>query len=293
MSDPQDYVLRIRCRDTVGIVAAVISLIATHGANVQELQETTQSDGADHVFFMRVVLRSAAGWPADEAEFAGAFAPMAKRFAMEWDLSPAARRMRVLIAVSRFDHCLNALLNQWRSGYWKAEPVGIVSNHPDLEPLARWHGIPYHHLPLPTPADKPRQEAQMMQVFRDTGAELFVLARYMQVLSDDMSRALQGRCINIHHSFLPSFKGGRPYHQAWARGVKLVGATAHYVTADLDEGPIIEQDVVRVDHTLSADDLAVVGREVESRVLAQALRWHVNRRVMLNGTKTVVFRGGL
>jgi formyltetrahydrofolate deformylase len=208
---------------------------------------------------------------------------------MEWRIDDAAKRDRVLIMVSRFDHCLNDLLYRYRTGALAIDIPAIVSNHSDLASLAEWHRIPFHHLPV-TAATKAAQEDKLMQLVDELGADLVVLARYMQVLSPDLCGRLRGRCINIHHSFLPSFKGAKPYHQAHARGVKLIGATAHYVTTDLDEGPIIEQAVERVDHTRTPEDLVAIGRDIESLVLAHAVRWHVERRVLLNGSKTVVFK---
>jgi formyltetrahydrofolate deformylase len=200
----------------------------------------------------------------------------------------------VLIAVSKHGHCLNHLLNQWHAGELPVDVVGVLSNHEDMRRMVDWYGIPYHHLPMPGPeaGGKPAQEARFLELVRSSGAELTVLARYMQVLSDDLCRQLDGRCINIHHSFLPSFKGAKPYHQAHARGVKVVGATAHYVTSDLDEGPIIEQDTVRVGHGLSGDGFVRIGKDVESVVLARAVHWHAEHRVLLNGRRTVVFRQG-
>jgi formyltetrahydrofolate deformylase len=195
--------------------------------------------------------------------------------------------MKVLIAVSKFGHCLNHLLNRWHADELPIDVVGVVSNHDDLRRMVDWYGIPYHL--LPTGADKPAQEARILRLVEDSGAQLTVLARYMQILSDDLCAKLSGRCINIHHSFLPSFKGARPYHQAHARGVKLVGATAHYVTAHLDEGPIIEQDAVRAGHALDVETLVRIGKDVESLVLARAVRWHAEHRVFLNGHRTVVF----
>jgi formyltetrahydrofolate deformylase len=206
---------------------------------------------------------------------------------MELALQPADQRMKVLLAVSKHGHCLNHLLNRWHSGELPIDVVGVVSNHEDMRRMVDWYGIPYHHLPMQ--GDKPAQEARFLEVIGQSGAALTVLARYMQVLSDDLCRSLEGRCINIHHSFLPSFKGAKPYHQAHARGVKVVGATAHYVTADLDEGPIIEQDTVRVSHGLSGEAFVRIGKDVESVVLARAVYWHAEHRVLLNGKRTVVF----
>jgi formyltetrahydrofolate deformylase len=203
-------------------------------------------------------------------------------------LHDLAKRQRVLIAVSKFDHCLIDLLHRHKIGEFDADIVGVVSNHEDARPLTEWHGIPFHHLAV-TPDTKPEQERQFLEIAEREQVDLIVLARYMQILSEDMCAALSGRCINIHHSFLPSFKGAKPYHRAYERGVKLIGATAHYVTTDLDEGPIIEQDVRRVTHAASAGEMIAIGRETEASVLARAVRWHLEHRVMLNGQKTVVF----
>ena len=207
---------------------------------------------------------------------------------MTWELRPASTAYRMLVMVSRFGHVLNDLLFRWKSGQVNADIVGIVSNHPDLEPMARSYGIPFHHIPV-TRETKAEAEAQLREVVAAHDVELIALARYMQVLSDDLCRDLGGRVINIHHSFLPSFKGAKPYHQAYARGVKVIGATAHYVTADLDEGPIIEQDIHRVDHRMDAEDLVAAGEEVESRVFARAVKWHCESRIILNVDRTVVF----
>src|SRR5205807_1688127 len=214
---------------------------------------------------------------------------IAARFAMRWAIHDAAYRPRVMIMVSKLDHCLNDLLYRYRIGALPMQPVAIASNHPDTRELASSYGIPFVHLPV-TDDTRAQQEAKLWSLIEDERAELVILARYMQVLSDALCRKLEGRAINIHHSFLPSFRGARPYHQAYERGVKLIGATAHYVTPDLDEGPIIEQEVARVDHTLGPDELTAVGREVECRALAHAVQWHVERRVLLNGDRTVVFR---
>jgi formyltetrahydrofolate deformylase len=206
---------------------------------------------------------------------------------MKLELHPAERRMKVLLAVSKHGHCLNHLLHQWHSGELPMDVVGVISNHEDLRRLVEWYGLPFHV--LPTAGGKAAQEAHFGEVITQSGAELTVLARYMQVLSDQMCRQLQGRCINIHHSFLPSFKGAKPYHQAHERGVKVVGATAHYVTSELDEGPIIEQETQRVTHALDADAFVRIGKDIENVVLARAVRWHAEHRVMLNGSRTVVF----
>jgi formyltetrahydrofolate deformylase len=225
----------------------------------------------------------------DEPDLLEDFTPLAREFGMDWHLYDPRQRPRVMILVSRAEHCLNDLLYRHRTGALPMDITAIVSNHPDLAHLAEWHAIPYHHLPV-TAATKPEQERQILDLAERTRTELVVLARYMQILSPELCRALAGRAINIHHSFLPGFRGAKPYHQAYARGVKLIGATAHYVTANLDEGPIIEQEVERVDHAHTPEQLAAVGRDIENIVLARAIHYHLERRVFLNGGKTVVLR---
>ena len=277
------FVLALTCPDRPGIVHAVSGLLVEHGGNILESQQF--DDLAENRFFLRV--RFDAEGSLEEVR--AAFTPVAERFGMTWELWDAAAPYRTLIMVSKFSHCLNDLLFRWSSGALQVDVVGVMSNHPDCETLVKSYGVPYHHVPV-TPATKADAEAQMLGLVASQGVDLVVLARYMQVLSDETCRALSGKAINIHHSFLPSFKGARPYHQAFDRGVKLVGATAHYVTGDLDEGPIIEQDVMRVDHRFDAAELAAAGRDVESQVLSRAVRWHAETRVLLNGSKTVVFR---
>jgi len=238
---------------------------------------------------MRVEFRDT-GAPARTAEqLRAGFAPVALGFGMTWGLVSATDRPRLLIAVSKGSHCLNDLLHRWHTGNLPVDIVGVVSNHPDLAAFTRWHDVPYHHLPVRADT-RAEQEAQLLALVEDTRADYLILARYMQVLSPTMAERLAGRCINIHHSFLPGFKGAQPYRRAHDRGVKLIGATAHFVTGDLDEGPIIEQDVERVDHRASEADLIRIGRDIEARVLARAVRWTAERRVLLNGIRTVVFR---
>ena len=284
---PTTYVLTLTCPDRAGIVHAVSGLLVEHAGNIVESQQF--DDLAEDRFFMRVTFQVDAGAEDDLASLREAFAPVAERWGMTWELWDASAPYRTLILVSKFSHCLNDLLFRWSSGSLQVDVVGVVSNHRDCEALATSYGVPFHHVPV-TPETKPDAEKQMLALVDDLDVDLVVLARYMQVLSDETCRALEGRAINIHHSFLPSFKGARPYHQAFDRGVKLVGATAHYVTADLDEGPIIEQDVMRVDHAYDAAELAAAGRDVESQVLSRAVRWHAETRVLRNGHKTVVFR---
>jgi formyltetrahydrofolate deformylase len=277
------YILKLSCAAAPGIVAAVTTALAAQGAN---LVETAQFwDRQSDRFFLRVAFLARAD---DEGGIFEALAPIKAQFEMEMTLAHTARKPRVLILVSRFDHALLHLLYQVRVGWLDAEVVGIASNHPDARRVAEQEGLPFHHVPV-TPDTKVEAEAKLLQLIEQTDTDLVVLARYMQVLSDDLSRALPGRVINIHHSFLPSFKGAKPYHQAHERGVKLIGATAHYVTADLDEGPIIEQEAERVAHSMTPDDLVAVGRDIESRVLARAVKMHLEGRVMLNGQRTVVF----
>jgi formyltetrahydrofolate deformylase len=286
LGDPP-FILTLSCRDAVGIVADVSGFLAAHGGFIVDSQQ--YADLETGRFFMRVAFVSGSGDPLALAPLQAAFAAVGSRHAMDWTLTDSAERQRLLIAVSKHGHCLNDLLHRWRTGALPVEVVGVVSNHGDMRALTEWHGIPYHHLPV-TPETRAAQEERLAALVAESNADFVVLARYMQVLSPELSRQLAGRCINIHHSFLPSFKGARPYHRAHARGVKLIGATAHYVTSDLDEGPIIEQAVERVDHRDSADDLIRIGRDVEAQVLARAVKWQAERRILLNGAKTVVFR---
>ena len=289
MTDPTDptYVLTLTCPDRAGIVHAVSGLLVEQRGNILESQQF--DDLAEDRFFMRVRF-AVGGADAETLErLRSAFAPVAERWGMTWELWDAGAPYKTLILVSRFSHCLNDLLFRWSNGSLQVDVVGVVSNHPDCERLVASYGVPYHHVPV-TADTKAEAEKRLLELVDREGVDLVVLARYMQVLSDDTCRRLAGKAINIHHSFLPSFKGARPYHQAFDRGVKLVGATAHYVTGDLDEGPIIEQDVIRVDHRFDAAELAAAGRDVEAVVLARAVRWHSEHRVLLNGTRTVVFR---
>jgi formyltetrahydrofolate deformylase len=281
-----DFVLTLLCPDTPGIVHAVSGFLLEHSGNIKESQQF--GDAETGQFFMRVRVETTD--PAVDLESLRAgFGSVADRFGMTWELWSAGAPYRTLIMVSRFGHCLNDLLFRTSTGALQIEIPAIVSNHRDFERLADSYGIAFHHIPV-TPDTKLQAEQRLLELVDELGIHLVVLARYMQVLSDSTCRALAGRAINIHHSFLPSFKGARPYHQAHQRGVKLIGATAHYVTSDLDEGPIIEQDVARVDHGFTAEQLVSTGRDVESQVLSRAVRWHSETRVMLNGSKTVVFR---
>ena len=276
-------VLTLSCPDKPGIVARVSTFLFGAGANIIDAQQFDDKETGK--FFMRVVFDAA-----DLAAIRDGFAGIGQDFAMDWSLRDTAQRLKVMLLVSKFDHCLADLVYRWRIGELPMDIVAVVSNHgPDSLPHVDLSGIPFHHLPV-TKETKLEQESALWALIQQTGAELVVLARYMQVLSDGLSAKLAGRCINIHHSFLPGFKGAKPYHQAHARGVKVIGASAHYVTADLDEGPIIEQDVERISHHDTPDDLVRKGRDIERRVLARAVRWRIEDRVLLNGRKTVVFR---
>ena len=281
------YYLTLSCDNRSGIVAAVAACLFEAGGNILEAQQF--DDLASGRFFMRVEF----DMPGDTITVAALrdkFAPVGREYGMTWQVRARAHRPRVLILVSKYDHCLGDLLYRLRIGEMPMDVVGIVSNHPkDALNQSLIGDIPYHHLPV-TAATKPHQETQIKRIVEDTRAELIVLARYMQILSDDLSAYLAGRCINIHHSFLPGFKGAKPYTQAFERGVKMIGATAHYVTADLDEGPIIVQDTESVSHTDTPDTLARKGRDIERRVLARAVLYHLEDRVLVNGAKTVVFR---
>ncbi|NCD17925.1 MAG: formyltetrahydrofolate deformylase [Actinobacteria bacterium] len=277
-----ELVLTLSCPDQRGIVHAVTGAIAGAGGNITESQQFGDVDSGQ--FLMRVQA-AAIG---DEEGLRASLAELASRLGMWWSLDEVGRPVRTLLMASKEAHCLSDLLFRAREGLLPVEVVGVVSNHPDLEPLAGFYRVPFHHIPV-TRDGKPEAEAQLLGLVRALDVELVVLARYMQILSDSVCRELPGRVINIHHSFLPSFKGARPYAQAHARGVKLIGATAHYVTPDLDEGPIIEQDVARVTHSDSVAEFVAQGQDVERRVLGRAVRWHAEHRVLLNGSKTVVF----
>jgi formyltetrahydrofolate deformylase len=281
----QEYVLTFSCPDKPGIVYSVSSFLVQHSANIIGSHQFGQADGR---FFMRVHFSvPPPGRSKDELE--RDFSWVAESFHMSWILYGAGERIRTLLMVSKLGHCLNDLLFRWRSGSLPVDIVGVVSNHEDFRDLTESYKLPFHHIPV-TSENKPAAEAALLSLIDETETELIVLARYMQILSPEVCKRVEGRMINIHHSFLPSFKGAKPYHQAAAKGVKIVGATAHYVTPDLDEGPIIEQDVMRVDHTFSPQRLAEAGRDVEAQVLARAVTWHAEHRVLLNGSRTVVLR---
>jgi formyltetrahydrofolate deformylase len=278
------YILTLSCPDKPGIVHAVSGLLLEHGANIEEAAQF--NDAQTDLFFMRVQF---ACKEAIQADIEVAISKLATSWSMTFNLHPAAQKMPIVIMVSQQGHCLNDLLFRWKSGLLPVDIKAIISNHRDFYQLAANYNVAFHHIKV-TADTKAAAEAKQLEIIQSEGAELVILARYMQVLSNDMCKALNGRAINIHHSFLPSFKGAKPYFQAHDRGVKLIGATAHYVTADLDEGPIIEQDVARVDHSLTVDDLTAQGRDTESQVLARAVKWHSEHRVLISGHKTVIFK---
>lgn len=279
---PAAFVVTLSCPDRPGIVHAVAGALLEAGCNIADSQQYGSPTTGN--FFMRVEATTSSS----QDELAAALRPVAESFGMTWQINPVGRKVRTIILCSKDAHCLNDLLFQQRTGTLPIEVPAIVSNHRDLEELAQFYGIPFHHIPV-TPETKPQAEAELLKLIAEHDVELTVLARYMQVLSNELCTELNGKAINIHHSFLPSFKGAKPYHQAHARGVKIIGATAHYVTADLDEGPIIEQEVIRVDHARTAAQFVQMGRDVEGRTLAQAVQWHAEHRVLLDGTRTVVF----
>ena len=278
------YVLTVTCPTTRGIVAAISGYLAERGCNIADSSQF--DDFETGKFFMRVSFRSEQGIPQEDV--AAGFRPVAEKFGMDFNIYDADKPMKVLLMVSRFGHCLNDLLYRWRIGALPIDIVGVVSNHFDYQKVVVNHDIPFHHIKV-TKDNKQKAEAQLLEIVEQSGTELVVLARYMQILSDKLCQTMSGKIINIHHSFLPSFKGANPYKQAYERGVKLIGATAHYVTADLDEGPIIEQDVVRVTHAQSPDDYVSLGRDVENLVLARAIHAHIHHRTFINGNRTVVF----
>jgi formyltetrahydrofolate deformylase len=280
----QTYILTLSCPDRLGLVHAVSGFLLERSGNIEEAAQ--YNDPATGLFFMRVQFTCVEhGHDALRNQLSQFAAP----FEMNWSLHATAQPMRTVLLVSKEGHCLNDLLFRWKSGLLPVDIRAIISNHRDFYQLAASYNVPFHHVPV-TAATKVQAEARQLEIIESEGAELVVLARYMQILSDNLCRQLSGRAINIHHSFLPSFKGAKPYYQAHDRGVKLIGATAHYVTADLDEGPIIEQDVARVDHSKTVEDFTAMGRDTESQVLARAVKWHSEHRVVLNGHKTVIFK---
>ncbi|UUU22980.1 formyltetrahydrofolate deformylase [Streptomyces sp. DSM 40750] len=278
------YVLTLACPDKQGIVHAVSSYLFMTGCNIEDSQQFGDHDTG--LFFMRVHFSAEA--PVSVEKLRASFAAIGDSFQMDWQINRADEKMRVVLMVSKFGHCLNDLLFRASTGALPVEIAAVVSNHSDFAELVASYDVPFHHIPV-TKDNKAEAEARLLAIVREENVELVVLARYMQVLSDDLCKQLNGRIINIHHSFLPSFKGAKPYHQAHARGVKLIGATAHYVTADLDEGPIIEQEVERVGHGVTPEGLVAIGRDVECQALARAVKWHAERRILRNGRRTVVF----
>ena len=281
------YILNLSCVDRPGIVHAVSGFLFQRGGNILDAAQYAddKDEDATGLFFMRVGF----GCELPIAQLQQELGQLTQEFGMRWSLKPASEPMKTVLMVSKEGHCLNDLLFRWKSGLLKLDVRAIISNHRDFYQLAASYNVPFHHIPV-TAATKADAEARQYEIIEAEGAELVVLARYMQILSNDLCQKLAGRAINIQHSFLPSFKGARPYHQAHARGVKLIGATAHYVTSDLDEGPIIEQDVARVEHSRTVEDLTALGRDTESLVLARAVKWHSEHRVLLNGHKTVIFK---
>ncbi|QVL56305.1 MAG: formyltetrahydrofolate deformylase [Simkaniaceae bacterium] len=282
--EKKQYILNLSCNDQVGIVAAVTGGLADKGLFILELSQ--YSDPTTGQFFMRIYFETTI--EVSEKEVSKAFDTIAKQFKMTWDLHDKGFRPKVLLMVSKHSHCLNGILYRWSNGSLPVEIAAVVSNHADLEKMASWYNVPFHLIPI-TSENKSIQEDKLLQLVEKEGIDLIVLARYMQILTEKLCQKMSGRIINIHHSFLPSFKGAKPYHQAFDRGVKIIGATAHYVTADLDEGPIIDQETIRVRHDQTAKELVQLGQDIECQVLARAVKWHIEQRVILNGQKTVVF----
>ncbi len=281
----QQIILKLSCQDQIGVVATVSNHFADNRFNI--IESSQFEDPHTNLFFMRTVLENAGG-AVELQTIRNTFTPVADSLSMRWQIHDRHYKPKVLIAVSNWGHCLNAMLNAWRNESLPIDVVGVVSNHRIMEKMADWYGLPYHYLPI-EPGQKAAQESQILKVYQESEADLLVLARYMQILSAEMCDQLSGRIINIHHSFLPGFVGAKPYHQAFHRGVKQIGATAHYVTADLDEGPIIEQAVERVSHANSPEELTNIGRDIEAMVLNRAVKWHAEHRVLINGVRTVVF----
>jgi len=280
-------VLTLSCADRHGIVAGVTTFLAQHHYNISESSQ--YEDRIEKRFFMRTEISAVNQSATPLSDLIVKFSALADKDNMQWQIKDLSEKPKVVLAVSQWGHCLNTLLHKWKEGTLPIEIVAVVSNHNDMRDLVEWYNVPYHYLPV-SKETKPQQEKQILEVMTHSQADLLVLARYMQILSDEMCQQLSGRAINIHHSFLPGFKGAKPYHQAYDRGVKLIGATAHFVTADLDEGPIIEQEVERVSHTNSPEEMVEIGHDIESVVLYRAVRWHAESRILLNGHRTVVFR---
>jgi formyltetrahydrofolate deformylase len=286
-STAKKYVLTVSCPETNGIVRAVSEFLDLRGASIYEAAQ--HRDPVIDQFFMRVEFEeNRAGFP-DLPQLQADFEELATRFAMTWHFHDLGKRTKVLLAVSRHGHCLNDILHRWESGVLPADIVGVVSNHEDMRGITEWHGLPYHYLPVERD-NKAAQEARLLEIMTSLDTDLLALARYMQILSPQLCDELPDRIINIHHSFLPGFKGADPYRQAYNRGVKIIGATAHYVTADLDEGPIIEQTVEKIDHNSGIEELRQIGRDAECAAFARAVKWHCEHRVIVNGNKTIVFR---
>jgi formyltetrahydrofolate deformylase len=285
---PPSMILTTACPDTTGVVAAVAGFLASHNCLITEAQH--YDDSISVTSFMRTVFHDNGQGAPSMQQLDAAFADsVAKRFGMKWRFDEVRRKSRVVLAVSKHGHCLNSMLHRWSTGTLPIEVVAVVSNHQDMRSLSEWHGVPYHYLPV-IDGRKVEQERRVMELFEKVDGEVLVLARYMQILTPEACEYFAGRAINIHHSFLPGFKGAKAYHQAHVRGVKLIGATAHYVTTDLDEGPIIEQELARVDHTMAPEELASIGADLESVVLNRAVKWHAEHRIFVNGAKTVVLK---
>ncbi len=285
---PPSMILTTACPDTTGVVAAVAGFLASHNCLITEAQH--YDDSISVTSFMRTVFHDNGQGAPSMQQLDAAFADsVAKRFGMKWRFDEVRRKSRVVLAVSKHGHCLNSMLHRWSTGTLPIEVVAVVSIHQDMRSLSEWHGVPYHYLPV-LDGRKVEQERRLMELFEKVDGEVLVLARYMQILTPEACEYFAGRAINIHHSFLPGFKGAKAYHQAHVRGVKLIGATAHYVTTDLDEGPIIEQELARVDHTMAPEELASIGADLESVVLNRAVKWHAEHRIFVNGAKTVVLK---
>jgi formyltetrahydrofolate deformylase len=286
VSSARRYTLKLSCPDRVGIVASVSTFISSHKGWITEANY--YADAYTQRFFMRQEIL-ADSLPFDIEEFRSKFAPMAQEFGMDWSISDSARKKRVVLMVSKQEHCLYDLLSRWHAQELNIEIPCVISNHETFRGVVEWHGIPFHHVPV-SPENKEQAYAKVMELFEEAQGDVMVLARYMQILSPQMCERYPGQILNIHHSFLPSFVGSKPYHQAFDRGVKLIGATCHYVTAELDQGPIIEQDVIRIDHSDEPEDLVRYGKDIEKAVLARGLRYHLEDRIITHGKKTVVFR---
>jgi len=286
-SDPAKFVLTVSCPEANGIVRAVSDFLYQRGATIYEAAQ--HRDPLIDQFFMRVEFEESASELPSAKQLDNDFAALGEEFSMRWEFHELSQPCRILLAVSKHGHCLNDILHRWESGVLPGDVVGVVSNHEDMRGLTEWYDLPFYHLPV-TAENKQEQEQKLLEVIKKENVDLLALARYMQILSEDLCGQLESRIINIHHSFLPGFKGADPYRQAYNRGVKIIGATAHYVTADLDEGPIIEQAVEKIDHTTNIEELRQIGRDAECTAFARALKWHCEHRIIVNGNKTIVFR---